>query len=728
MGRMLRWLLRAVPVLLGVWLVVAVTARPAPAPSCAEDYPLPLAASAADDMARLWSAQGGHLDFAESEGEPTLRFQFRPEADTIRFDRDAAVRVRVDFHCPGEAGPLALEAEIRFSQTLGHHAELQDVMFLGAESVYLAGAAVPRAGRWTPVRIPLPRETGRFTAVHFGMGVGWVRERPGADATFELRRARLLRRRPLYVESATHATETLTWRDPDHPLQNDPRSLLPLARGAPAWAILALPPGPSQPVEFSLPSGVRADLWQAEWLPIERKLGVVEERPLRLLPLVRGRLAADRQTRLVWIRLRDDGAAPGLHTLRAHWQGRAARVDVQVFPLSIPEGSTHFQIYYQMNENWPGYVRYGAFYANAPAHFRQLRDFGFTGVHLSEEPRVRLAAQGVAVDLTAHGRYWQRWPHPLAEVLRAAGEAGFADPLIWEGLRIFRRDDVWNGVRLASGLLPAVPPSAGIDSPPARLAALAASTAREWTRRTGRAPMLSVDDEPGVKSDAAVAETGRHLRALREAGYRTYLTTHARLHDSFHRLAPWLSVNVLHAEDVTAGAAQFAAAHGGELWLYNGGSMNIGPPVQDRFFYGLYGWRAGAAGLTQWIYARPSSLADPLEPATMLQDDAQFYALPGRDGMPAPTPGLVGLAAGIVDRRILDLAAARRAEHPPVDAVLRKLADRLPLAPAPDEFALYRLQRAADLHAARADLLRALAGQPVESGAAAGIQGTSTAR
>lgn len=667
--------------------------KPPVEPDCASDLRVP-----ADPA--LWSTIGGEFFSGRDGGEPFVGLKFTAAGETLRFDRDASLRVPVRFACrPGES-PAAIEFEVRFSTTLGAAAELNDVMLLGKPSRLLPGTGVPVAGEWVPVRIPVPADAWAFEALHFGVGAAWARERPGERVEMALRRVVLRRQRYLSVAPSPPPPPQASWRDPGDPQQADPRAVIRVATGAPALLVADFPSRQGGKLELELPAGTRAEVWSAEWLLVERKTGVAGREAIRLLPGGEARLDAQAapEPRRFWIRLHARDAARARGIVRARWNGAAVTAAVEVLPAVIGEGAFRAVMYYQMNENWRGYPRYAEFYRNAAGHFAQLRALGFTGVHLAEEPLFSRRDGRLVADAGVPGRYWQRWPLPLGDLLTAARGAALDGPLVWEGLRIFNRDDVWR--RVAD----ACPP--GEEPPrPRRLLELAGAALPAWRSRGAALPLLSVADEPGAQSEAAVREAEEGLKALRQAGYRTYLTTHARMYDSFHRLAPWLDVNALHAEDVTAQAAEVAVRYGGALWLYNGGSFNAGAPVGDRFFAGLYAWLARAGGVAQWIYTRPSELDDPLDLRTRLQDDAQFYALPGHGGEPAATPALLNLADGIVDRRVLE--AAEKSNSPAVRAILAALRARYWLPAQPDELTPARLRRHADF-GFRDQLLQAL--------------------
>lgn len=676
-------------------LLLTALETPPAAPDCAADLSVP-----ADPA--LWSSIGGAFQAGDENGEPFVGLRFKAQPETLRFDRDASLRVPVAFACrPGET-PAAVEFEVRFSATLRDAAELNDVMLLGRPSRMLRGAGVPAAGAWVPVRIPVPADGGAFHALHFGAGVAWARERPGETITMELRRVVLRRRHLVHAAASPEVPVRASWRDPGDPHRVDSRTTVRLAPGVPALGVADFPSRQGGKLELALPAGIRAEVWAAEWLPVEKKTGVTVWSALRLLPGGEARQPAQAHPgpRRFWFRFHAVAPARSRGVITARWNGAAVTAAVEVVPLLVPEGPFRAVMYYQMNENWRGYQRYAEFYRNAPAHFAQLHGLGFTGVHLAEEPLFARRNGRLTADDAVHGRYWQRWPLPLAEVLTAARSARLDGPLIWEGLRIFNRDDVWRQV------------AADVCAPdeetsrPQRLLELAAAATAAWHRRGDGAPLLSIADEPGVHSETAVHEAEQGLRALRQAGYRTFLTTHARMHDSFHRLAPWLDVNALHAEDVTAQSAAVPKRFGGALWLYNGGSFNVGAPAGDRFFAGLYAWLAGAVGVAQWIYSRPSDLDDPLDLRTRLQDDAQFYALPGRAAEPAATPALLAMADGITDRRLLDYA--RQSTHPSVVKLLAGLRARYVFPNRPDELTPARLRARADF-GFRESLLQALA-------------------
>jgi hypothetical protein len=686
--------------LLSLGLLVAAHSKEPPVADCASDDSI----STRGEDGDLWSALEGRISFEQEAGEPFVRLTFLADPKVLRFDRDASLRVRTSFACrPGER-PLALEAEIRASATLTADNEFNDVILLGNTTRFLPGEGIRAPNVWQPIRILLPGDGEEFTVLHFGAGAGWAREHPGETIRLDLRRIRLLRGRPLVTGLNPADRGAARWAEPDDPEADDPGVLL-VAPGAPVFAVVDVPGAESGTLRWKVPPGIRATVWQADWRMTEQKRGVVTLQPIRLLPYTGAHLdAVAGHPHRFWIRLAAVEPRSLEGEIRVSMGTASLRRPLRSLAVTIPRGESQFQMYYQINENWTGYAKYASFYRNVAGHFAQLADMGFTGVHLADEPRFADEGKGIAADFRTLGQYWQHWPLPLGEVLAAARSAEFRAPLAWEGLRIFTRDDVWT--RVARKECPCEAKPVPVETVMKRLPELARASVTGWKSAAGAEPLFSIADEPGVHSAEEVRQLIPWLKAMRQAGFRNYLTTHARMYDSFHALAPWLDANVLHAEDVTAGARAFVHANGGKLWLYNGGSMNAGPPRADRFFMGLYGWLAGADGVTQWIYTRPSDLPDPLDLRTRLQDDAQFYALPGVGSRPAATPGLLALAQGIADRRLLDFADA--STRPAVKVILRELRSGYPLPQDFDEYAIARLRSKADLAAMRKRLLLAL--------------------
>jgi hypothetical protein len=675
-------------------LVLWAAVQPAPDPAhCDADTDIP----AGEAHAALWSALGGRLTF-EREGGPFVRLTFRADPDYLRFDQDASLRVRVEPSCRAGDHLLALDFDMRFSHELQGEAELADVMLLGAKAWMLPGAGVPEKNRWVHVRMPLPPGAADFDAVHWGAGAAWARERPGEAITMDIRN--VVVRRAVFSHAVVPGLPgpggAARRRDPDDPALPDPRPVVSVAAGAPAWAVVDFPG--RTPGALHLAAGALAvELWHAEWRDVETKPGVVGREAIRLLPYRGSSLRAGDEPHRFWLRIASRPATPArVHEVRLQLGPLSVTYAVDVFAGRVPAAAAAFVMYYQMNRSWPAWAAHARFFEDAPAHFSQLAALGFTGLHLAEDPVFDFDGKRVVANLESSARRWQNWPAPPAEVIDAARAAALTRPLVWEGLRIYGRDDVWAAIAHACDVMP--------DAGDGRFALLAATAGPLWKERAGALPYFSIADEPGTESDAAVERVGRGLKSLHAAGFPTYLTTHARLYDSFHKLAPWLDVNALHAEDVTAGAAAFVRARGGRLWLYNGGSFNTAPPGHDRFFAGLYAWLAGADGVAQWIYSRPSELSDALDLRSRLRDDAQFYALPGEGDEPAATPGLLGLAAGITDRALLDAAAGTPAGR----AVLARLRAEFTLPSEPSEYTPSTLQRRVDMHGIRRQLLSAL--------------------
>jgi hypothetical protein len=651
-----------------------------------------------------WSSLGGKLSFHEEGQEPFIRLSFLADPDYLRFDRDASLRARVDFTCLPSERPMAFRFEMRFSHSLEGSAELNDLMLLGDQTRMLSGAGVPTANAWVPVRIPVPHDSPAFDALHFGVGSAWAREREGESITFDLRRV-VIERRQWVSHLADPATPAAPqWKNSDNPARPAAGGPIVITEGAPLFTVIDFPAGAGGSMRVLPPPGVSVDTWVADWLPVEQKTGVVQGRAIRLLPYRPGSHLPQQgeHPRRFWLRISATGAAQAGDVVLTYAGHRVTR-PVEVLPVRIPRSQTRHLMYYQMNENWTGYAKYAGFYRNAPAHFEQLARLGFTGVHLAEEPKFQVADGRLTADFSQPGRYWQKWPLPLDTLVNAARTHGLQGPLVWEGLRIFARDDVWGSLQSPCNC----GGGAALDGQE-RLLTLAAAAASGW-KKTATRPYLSVADEPGVHSEEEVMQTENRLRQLRSHGYRTFLTTHARMHDSFHRLAPYLDINALHAEDVTAAAWRVPKRYGGELWLYNGGSFNVTPPGHDRFFAGVYGWVARAQGIAQWIYTRPSQLVDPLDLRQRLSADAQFYALPGHGDQPAATPGLLGLAAGITDRAILDHAEAQAQAHPELAQALAELRNKLKLPERHSEYTPAQIRQQANLPEIRENLLRLLA-------------------
>jgi hypothetical protein len=92
------------------------------------------------------------------------------------------------------------------------------------------------------------------------------------------------------------------------------------------------------------------------------------------------------------------------------------------------------------------------------------------------------------------------------------------------------------------------------------------------------------------------------------------------------------------------------------LWLYNLASGGR-DARRDRFVFGLFTERCGAAGHAQWAFQFPRGADNPYEIAVQGGKAGYHYALPSPDG-PLPTVVLESVREGIDDARYLALLSA----------------------------------------------------------------------
>jgi hypothetical protein len=83
--------------------------------------------------------------------------------------------------------------------------------------------------------------------------------------------------------------------------------------------------------------------------------------------------------------------------------------------------------------------------------------------------------------------------------------------------------------------------------------------------------------------------------------------------------------------------------------------------MRDRFVFGLFTERCGAAGYSQWAFQWPSGNISPYEAARDGKRSGYHYALPAPDGV-LPTLALEGIREGIDDARYLTYLRQRNPE------------------------------------------------------------------
>lgn len=95
---------------------------------------------------------------------------------------------------------------------------------------------------------------------------------------------------------------------------------------------------------------------------------------------------------------------------------------------------------------------------------------------------------------------------------------------------------------------------------------------------------------------------------------------------------------------------------GNTLGIYNGTGAYEIDPRDNRFFWGLWAWRAQSKVTEQWIYdvlmyKKDQPFNDLAEPSSN-RGNCHSYCYPGTDG-PLPTVGYYGIMEGIDDARYI---------------------------------------------------------------------------
>lgn len=345
----------------------------------------------------------------------------------------------------------------------------------------------------------------------------------------------------------------------------------------------------------------------------------------------------------------------------------------RVLPLQLPPPSKGYGFWWKMDARWNGYYskEREAALEQIRRQFVLLREHGCNMVSCYGMPKMTKAAGGLLTfDFTQD--HWGHDVFSLADFFRLGRETKFFSPQVplqYPGAESLHSDWIARAVGLELN-------SAAFDD----FYRDACRRVDAWAKEQGFTLAFACVDEIG-NSEERRREALRFYRLAQEAGGLTSVTDNS-MHGGVHlmgqpRFDEIIALRLYNF--ITPEMIEHTLHSGDGLWLYNLASGGW-EALRDRFVFGLFTERCGAAGCAQWAFQWPSGNANPYESAASGQGSGYHYALPALDG-PLPTLALEGLREGIDDARYLALLRQRKPGSPAAS-----LEDIEPSSPAIAEY------------------------------------------
>lgn len=327
---------------------------------------------------------------------------------------------------------------------------------------------------------------------------------------------------------------------------------------------------------------------------------------------------------------------------------------VRVLPLKLPPPVRGYGFWWKMDARWNGYnsKERDAALEQVRQQFVLLREHGCNMVSCYGMPKMAREADGsVSFDFTQD--HWGHDAFSLTDFFRLGRETGFFSPQVplqYPGAESLHSDWIARAVGLD-------PNSAAFDN----FYRNACRRVDAWAKEQGFTLAFACIDEIG-NSEERRREALRFYRVAQEAGVLTSVTDNS-MHAGMHlmgqpRFDEIIALRLYNF--ITPEMIEHTRQAGDGLWLYNLGSGGW-EARRDRFVFGLFTERCGAAGHAQWAFQWPPGNVNPYEAAAAGQSSGYHYALPAPDG-PLPTLALEGVREGIDDARYLSLLAPESRE------------------------------------------------------------------
>jgi len=322
---------------------------------------------------------------------------------------------------------------------------------------------------------------------------------------------------------------------------------------------------------------------------------------------------------------------------------------VRVLPLQLPPPPKGYGFWWKMDARWNGYYskERDAALEQIRQQFVLLREHGCNMVSCYGMPKMAQAEDGpVSFDFTQD--HWGHDAFSLTDFFRLGRETGFLSPQVpiqYPGAEALHSDWIARAVGLDQN-------SAAFDD----FYRDACRRVDGWAKAQGFTLAFACIDEIG-NSEERRRDALRFYRVAQEAGVLTSVTDNS-MHAGMHllgqpRFDETIALRLYNF--ITPEMIDHARQSGDVLWLYNLASGGW-EAKRDRFVFGLFTERCGAAGHAQWAFQWPSGNENPYEAAAAGRRSGYHYALPAPDG-PLPTLALEGVREGIDDARYLSLLA-----------------------------------------------------------------------
>jgi hypothetical protein len=316
--------------------------------------------------------------------------------------------------------------------------------------------------------------------------------------------------------------------------------------------------------------------------------------------------------------------------------GKSFDLEIEVFPFELQKPPINFGIYYNIDTRWQGFYP-----ENLRKHLVDIREHGLDHLTIYFAPKLNFKNSEIEVDFS-RGAYSS--PFSLDHFMSEYIKTGFKKPTPF--LSSWR--PLMGEIEIAGNFSLY---SKEFDEQYKK----AISLIEKYRSSKGWPEFLYTPEDEPANSKAKMRRAEHYLPLIKKAApkARTYLTLNGLRKgiDEGKIFDPWLDVRCY------AFFNQFleneARNSENELWIYNGGSEGRYSAFLDRYFYGFYVMKAGAEGITQWVYQWPASLkSTPYNELFEQNEQGWYYTYPSSDG-PIPTQRWKALREGIDDARYI---------------------------------------------------------------------------
>jgi len=317
---------------------------------------------------------------------------------------------------------------------------------------------------------------------------------------------------------------------------------------------------------------------------------------------------------------------------------------LRVLPLNLPPPPKGYGFWWKMDTRWNGYYSKERDEAleQVRKQFVMLREHGCNMLSCYGMPKMT-RDEGKPITFSFEQDHWG-YSTSLADFFRLGRETGFLLPNV--PIQYTGADSLHSNW---------IARFAGFDAESKAFDDFYRDTCRRidgWAKEQGFRLAFACIDEIGNSSERR-QDALRFYRIAREAGALTSVTDNS-MHGGVHLMGQSRFDDIIDMRlynFITPEMIEHTQQSGDVLWLYNmaSGGRNA---MRDRFVFGLFTERCGAAGYSQWAFQWPSGNVNPYEAAMAGKRSGYHYALPAPDG-PLPTAALEGVREGIDDARYL---------------------------------------------------------------------------